>query len=258
MCLHDLIKYHLSGSNILDVIMNKITREQIELLIELQQQEAAAAKVESELDGLPAKIAQIVSGLKEFEEAINIKKENLAELKKVYRSYDAEIQVNQGRIKKREEQLRSVTTNKEYQAILKEIDEIKKASSRIEDETIECLDKIDAAENEVKEKEKEYLVEEKEVNQQKTVFEADADSERRALNEFLAQRDGISANIDPELIKQYESIKSYARGIAIVQVKDCICMGCNMNIPPQMYNELHRENEMKTCPHCHRMLYVIQ
>jgi len=151
-----------------------------------------------------------------------------------------------------------VTRNKEYQAILKEIEEIKKANSRIEDQTIECLDQIDAAETEVKEKEKEFLVEESDVNEQKAVFEADANSERQALNELLVQRDEVSAKIEPELIKQYELIKSYSRGIAIVQVKDCICMGCNMNIPPQMYNELHRENEMKTCPHCHRMLYVIQ
>lgn len=239
--------------------MYKINREQIELLIELQQKEVAASKVQTALDRLPAKIEQIVSGLKEFEEAINAQKESLAELKKAYRSYDAEIQNNQGRVKKREVQLRSVTTNKEYQAILKEIDEIKKISSRIEDETIACLDKIDAAESEVREKEQAYQAEEAEVNQQKALFEADADTERQSLNELMAQREDIAAKINPDLIKQYEFIKSYAaRGIAIVQVKNCICQGCNMNIPPQMYNELHRENELKTCPHCHRMLYVIQ
>jgi len=238
--------------------MKKITRDQIELLIELQQQESAITKVQAEIDELPLKIEKIVSGLKEIEEAILIKKESLSELKKIYRSYDGEIQTNQVRVKKREEQLRLVTTNKEYQAILKEIDEIKKAISHIEDETIECLDKIDVAENDVKEKEAEYLTEETAMNQQKFVFEADADSGRRSLDKLLVQRDEILTKIEPELIKQYEFVNSFARGIAIVQVKDCICMGCNMNIPPQMYNELHRENELKTCPHCHRMLYVIQ
>ena len=238
--------------------MTKITRDQIELLIELQEKEADAARAQSGLDELPVKIEQIVSGLKEFEDAINSKKESLAELKKVYRTYDVEIQANSARIAKREEQLRSVTTNKEYQAILKEIEEIKKADSRIEDDTIACLDKIDTAETEVLEKEKEFLAEEIEVNQQKAVFESDADSERRSLDELLVKRDEVAAKVDPELIKQYEFIKSYARDVAIVQVKDSICMGCNMNIPPQMYNELHRENELRTCPHCHRMLYVIQ
>ena len=238
--------------------MTKITRDQIELLIELQEKEADAARAQSGLDELPVKIEQIVSGLKEFEDAINSKKESLAELKKVYRNYDVEIQANSARIAKREEQLRSVTTNKEYQAILKEIEEIKKADSRIEDDTLACLEKIDTVETEVREKEEEFLAEEIEVNQQKAVFESDADSERRSLDELLAKRDEVAAKVDPELIKQYEFIKSYARDVAIVQVKDCICMGCNMNIPPQMYNELHRENELRTCPHCHRMLYVIQ
>ena len=143
----------------MDAIMDIITRDQIELLIELQQKESVVAKVKHELDQLPAKIAEIESGLKEFEEAINIQKENLAELKKVYRSYDAEIQTNQERVKKREEQLRSVKTNKEYQAILKEISDIKKASSRIEDETIACLDKMDASEKEIQEKEEAYRAE---------------------------------------------------------------------------------------------------
>jgi len=238
--------------------MNKITRDQIELLIELQGKEADVARVQSGLDELPGKIAEITTGLKEFEDAITLKKENLSELKKVYRSFDTEVETNSGRITKREEQLRAVTTNKEYQAILKEIEEIKKANSRIEDQTLACLDEIDAAEKEVKEKEEGFLAEEAEVNKQKSAFESDADSERRSLDEMMVQRDEIAAKIDSGLIEQYELIKSYARDIAIVQVKDSICLGCNMNIPPQMYNELHRENEMKTCPHCHRMLYVIQ
>ncbi len=238
--------------------MNNITRDQIEFLVELQQMETAAAKVQSQLDELPEKLKQIESGLKEIEEAINIDKENLAELKKAYRAFDAEIQVNQGRIKKREEQLHAATTNKEYQAILKEISEIKKASSRIEDETLACLDNIDAAETAIREKEEAYEAEAVEVSEKKSVFEAAAETERRSLNEVLAQRDEISSKIDSELMKQYEVIKSYSRGIGIVQVIDSICLGCHMNIPPQMYNELHRENEMKTCPHCHRMLYVIK
>lgn len=242
----------------MDVVMDKIAREQIELLIELQDKESVVAKMQRELDLLPEKIAEIESGLKEFEEAINAQKESLAELKKLYRTYDAEIQTNQGRIKKREEQLRSVKTNKEYQAILKEISEIKKTSSKLEDETIVCLDKIDAAENEIREKEDSHRAEEQEVSRQRSVLEADAEAERRSLDEVLSQRDEICAKIDPDLIRQYEMIKSQARGIAIVQVKNAVCLGCHMNIPPQMYNELHRENEMRTCPHCHRMLYVIQ
>ena len=241
----------------MDGMSDKFSREQIELLIALQEKERAAVKVQAVLDELPARMEEVESGLKQMEAAINEKKEHLAELKKVYRAHDADIQTNQGRIQKREEQLRSVKTNKEYQAILKEIAEIKKASSRMEDETLACLDQMDAVEKEIREQEEALAAEAEEVARQKSMIEADAETERRSLEELVGEQTAIAQQIDPQLIDRYEMIKSHSRGIAIVQVKESVCLGCHMNIPPQMYNELHRENEIKTCPHCHRLLYVI-
>ncbi|MGB9498293.1 MAG: zinc ribbon domain-containing protein [Dissulfuribacterales bacterium] len=237
--------------------MKQITRDQIELLIELQKKEVEADRIQYELDKQPAKLAQITLVLKKFEEEIEKQTAALEDLKKEYRSFDDVIADNQARIKKREEQLRAITTNKEYQAILKEIAEIKKTNSRIEDETIECLDKIDAAEKAVKEHEKNYAIEKENINQQKTDLELEADAQRKLLDGLLSEKSILVEQIDPELMKQYIFIKSQARGIAIVEVKEAVCLGCNMNIPPQMYNELHRENELRICPHCHRMLYVI-
>jgi predicted nucleic acid-binding Zn-ribbon protein len=237
--------------------MKQITRDQIELLVELQQKEIEAARFQTELDKIPAKTDLMTSDLKEFEEAIEAQTTALKELKTVYRSFDIQIQENQARIKKREEQLRAVTTNKEYQAILKEIEEIKKADSRIEDETIECLDEIDAAAKEVKEKEVTYSEEKDVVNQKIAELEAEAEKQRKILNKLLSKNKTLSGKIDPELMKQFVFIKSQARGIAIVEVKEAICQGCNMNIPPQMYNELHKEDELRSCPHCHRMIYII-
>jgi len=238
--------------------MTKISKEQIALLVELQVKEIAAAKIQTALDALPVKKAEIAAVLKTFEAAVEAQKEQLGELKKAYRLMDTDIRANQERVKKREEQLRACTTNKEYQAILKEIDEIKKASSRMEDETITCLEKIDAAENGVKEKEAEYASEAEDIARQTAELEAEADVKRQSLDEILSVRQSLIEKIVPALFKDYEFTKSQARGIAIVEVKECICSGCHMNIPPQMYNELHRGDELRNCPHCHRMLYVIQ
>lgn len=237
--------------------MTKITRDQIELLVELQQKEVEAARLQSELDQIPAKTDLMTSDLKEFEEAIEAQTAALNELKKGYRSFDIQIQENQTRIKKREEQLRAVTTNKEYQAILREIAEIKKADSRIEDETLECLDKIDETAKAVKEKEETYAAEEEVVNKKKADLEAESEKQRKILNRLLSEKDSLSGKIDPDLMKKFDFIKTQARGIAIVEVTDAVCQGCNMNIPPQMYNELHKEDELRSCPHCHRMIYII-
>jgi predicted nucleic acid-binding Zn-ribbon protein len=44
-------------------------------------------------------------------------------------------------------------------------------------------------------------------------------------------------------------------GIAISQVVNATCSGCNMNIPPQMYNELQKRDSLKFCPNCERIIY---
>jgi len=54
-----------------------------------------------------------------------------------------------------------------------------------------------------------------------------------------------------EYMKKLES----GQGLAVVEVKDSVCMGCNMNIPPQLYVEVRKGEEIFTCPQCRRFLF---
>ena len=44
-------------------------------------------------------------------------------------------------------------------------------------------------------------------------------------------------------------------GLAVTGVTRGVCRGCNMNIPPQMFNQLLKEEELLSCPTCNRMMY---
>ena len=44
-------------------------------------------------------------------------------------------------------------------------------------------------------------------------------------------------------------------GLALASVENGTCRGCNMNIPPQLFNVLQRGNSVETCPYCHRIIY---
>jgi uncharacterized protein len=237
--------------------MEKVSRDQIELLAQLQEKELEASKIDAVLKKLPAKIEEMSLGLKEFEAAIEAQKEVLLNLKKMYRSFEMDMQSHQSRIKKREEQLRAVKTNKEYQAILSEMQEIKQVISRIEDETLACLDKMEASENDVEIKLNEYTSEKESIDTSIAEIEQGAEVDNKKLAEIISERDRLSKLVEPQLLSHYQFIKSIAGGVAIVEARNAVCLGCNMNIPHQMYNELHRGNELRNCPHCHRMLYVI-
>ncbi|MFP4193726.1 MAG: zinc ribbon domain-containing protein [Desulfosalsimonas sp.] len=237
--------------------MISITKQQLDLLIALQDNEREAERIKEKLKLIPEKKAEMEESLEAYERDIQARQERVAALKKDYRSYENELELNQSRIKKRETQLHSVKTNKEYQSLLKEIDEIRAANSRLEDASLQCLDDMDSAEKELEKKKQEREARRKEIEEEKQSL----DKTVRDLEEHMAQMnresEGIVEKLDPGLVKQYRQTKARSGGLGLVQVENAVCKGCYLNIPPQMYNELQRDNELKMCPHCHRLIYVL-
>jgi predicted nucleic acid-binding Zn-ribbon protein len=237
--------------------MLSITRPQLELLIELQENEDQVARVQAQIDRMPDKMAAIEAGLKAWTQDLEARKENLAALKKDYRSFENELETNQARIKKREVQLHTVKTNREYQGMLKEINDIRAASSRIEDASLQCLDDIDAAEKTLAEKNKEFAAEQERIEKEKQQLVQETGALKKRVDQLRQEAAKLAKQLDPALIQQYREVKQRCGGIGLVQVENAVCKGCYLNIPPQLYNELHRGNELRMCPHCHRLIYVL-
>lgn len=237
--------------------MESITREDLELMAALQATETEAAHIETVLEGLPVQAAMLEKELEELAGFVESRKNQAVELKKTYRMREADFEASQERIKKRNIQLHSVKSNKDYQAILKEIEEIKAAASAMEDEMLKALDDIEAAEAGLAEIEKQYADRKAVIEREKRELEEKAAAEREKIQQLQVRIREIADQLDPKLKKRYYNIKTKSGGIAIVPVNGGICKGCHLNIPPQLYNELHKENELRLCPHCYRIIYVL-
>lgn len=237
--------------------MISITKQQLDLLIALQENEREEARLNEELKGMPEKKAQMEASLEAFEQDIQTRQERVSAFKKDYRAYDNELELNQSRIKKREVQLHSVKTNKEYQALLKEIDDIRASNSRLEDASLQCLDDMDSAEKELKEKTREYENRRKQIEQEKQELDKAALDLEERIRQLKSESEAIIEKLDPDLVKKYRQTRDRGGGVGLVQVENAVCKGCHLNIPPQMYNELQRGNELKMCPHCHRLIFVL-
>ncbi len=237
--------------------MISITKQQLELLIALQENELETARLQAELYRIPGKKAEMKAGLQEFEQDIQARQERVAALQKDYRAHENELELNQSRIKKRQAQLHSVKTNREYQSLLKEIDEIRAANSSIEDTSLQCLDDIETAEKELEEKKQAYTVRKEQIGKEKDSLDKTARDLEERIRRLISESEDIVEKLDKGLVRQYRQIRDRSGGLGLVQVEAAVCRGCNLNIPPQMYNELHRGNELKMCPHCHRLIYVL-
>ena len=233
-------------------------KEQIELLIDLQEKEQAKACIQAELDRIPEQIEHMKAGLAENEGRIQELEATVAALKKAYRDYEAQVQTHQSRIEKRNAQLRSVKTNPEYKALLKEIDEIRSSTAEIEDKMLQCLEDQEVAEKQLAQANAEYKAQQQENQDKIEELEAYAREQRKARDNLAADCEEILPHINKEMLERYRFAQEQTGSrLAVVGARDSTCTGCHMNIPPQLFNELFRGDELRFCPHCYRILYVL-
>ena len=231
-------------------------KKQIDILINLNEIETKINNVKSALNNVPDRIDALDAKLKEFEQIIEHEGIILNELNKKYRAYEADAQINDSAVKKIEEKRISVKTNKEYHALIKEEEQLKAKKSQIEDEMILCLEHMDESKKALAAKKDEHCIVKDQTENEKDFIRNEAGRKNKELHQLDKEKSVVADKLDPELLKKYNAVKKrQADNVAMALVKNAVCLGCNMNIPPQMYNELQRLNSLIFCPFCYKILY---
>jgi uncharacterized protein len=235
--------------------MKSISKEQIDTLIQIQELEKQACFVSAKLKDVPKKIEALDLNLETSKESAHAMESELKDLKKKYRNMEEEIRFSQSQETKKQEKLRSVKTNKEYQSSLKEIEDLKKKMSAMEDDMLLVLEQIDYLESLVSEKMEETESLYQKTDKDKKAIKTEAEESQKKLANIKENIEEAVKKVDPTLFARYNWVQQKVGRLAIVSVVNSVCQGCHLNIPPQMYNELHRDDTIKFCPHCQRMIY---
>ena len=232
-------------------------KTEIEALVKLQEAETQIVRLNAVLVKIEIEKEQLSAKLNQFGNALEENKENLLRSKAACRDIEREIQVVDDRIIKSNEKLRMVKTNKEYNLFLREVDDNKKRKDVLETELLELLDKKEEMEKIVQETEKEFHLLKDQIEAQQKDIEKKSADDRELLDECLAQQSEIGKTMEASLMNRFAKISKMNNGSAIVRVENEVCMGCFMNIPPQLYIEVQRGNSLISCPQCSRILYHI-
>jgi len=230
-------------------------KEDLQLLIELQKSDSDAARIIIKKKELPERIAKLDQSYQKFQQKMDDFRAYLEDLRKQYREKEDKLKKGQDSLKKAKERLETVKNNKEYQAILKEIDNMEKKNGDVESEIIALFDTIDKENGELKQREKDFSQETGVYQVDRNKLEMDMKSLDERIAECQARNGRIRSSLDEGLIRKYEAIRNLHKGVAVASVWKEVCNGCHMNIPPQMYNELQKTTVLMSCPHCNRIIY---
>ena len=231
-------------------------KENLLLLIKLQECDSQLVKLSAKRKKLPEDIDKLDKEFSSFKEGIEKNKMKYNELKARHTESENKIKkLNDGMVKTKERML-EVKNNKEYQAMLKEIEIAESSRGDIETLIISILEELDKLSILVKKDDETLKQSRNEYEQEKKIIEDDLNTIDADVVDWEKKRIDLQKSVSDDLLARYEKIKKRNKGVGVISVWKAVCNGCHMNIPPQLYNELQKSNELLSCPNCNRIIYI--
>lgn len=229
--------------------------EQLNLLIQLQEIDAKIRIQSAHKDRLPETLASLERRRVATGENVERVKEALLEAQKNKRERDKDLEVSVAKVEKLKTRSSEIKNNKEYQAMLKEIETVEHENKAIEDDILVLMEKIDAAAGLITAAEQQAKEEAAGIEVEKKQHEAAFAKLEEELKAMEEERQKVVERTAKPVFSQYKKLLSAKAGLAIVEARGESCSGCYMSIPPQVYVNIKKNESIIACPNCNRILY---
>jgi predicted nucleic acid-binding Zn-ribbon protein len=228
----------------------------LEKLIDLQHAESQLRRAEGALAELPRRRQEMEAALAEERGKLDAFRESLDAAQKARRRLEGELQDLETKRSRYKGQLMDVKTNKEYTAMLHEIESVEREVRGREDLILAEMEKAETLTADVKREEQVFKGAEEQARSQGRQL----DEEGRALQEqaarLAADRDRVAASLPEDLLALFQRV-ARRRGTGVAEARDENCTECHVRLRPQMYVELKRNDQIMQCPACSRILYFV-
>ncbi len=230
---------------------------QLQHLIDLQESDRIIEEYKGDLERIPKQVESARCHLEQSEKELAEEEGKLSALNKERLKLEQDVKEENDHMAKVKQKLPSVKTNKEYTAILAEVDSIKEKVSALEDRQLEIMETLETREQEIPA----FKARVKEEEEKYGEYKAQKESERKRVEEELKQaqekREGLIKNIEPKWAKHYEQVLKLRGSLAVVALDGNICLGCHQQILPQLAIEVKIGEKVFECIHCNRILYWV-
>lgn len=228
---------------------------QIELLAALQEVDFSLSENTRAVREGEARVAMLDAEIAARDAALATAEETLGGHEARRRDLEARIDELENTLKDRRMRVARIRNERELAVVRHEIDVLKEEAGARETELLELYDKIEAA-RQVRD-EAQAACDGLRTERTDAVAELDATvaKVRDAITRDEAKRGELAGHVDDELHRRYRMIFERRGGRAVVAVRNGICQGCHMNVPPQLYNQVLRNEQVLLCPSCQRIMF---
>ncbi len=227
---------------------------ELEALLQLQRYDAKLMEIQRTRDEIPRKRDALKAALDQAKHAHEQAKKDLERVRLDRRTQEKEIEVVQAESAKLERQLLDVKTNKEYQAMLHEIEALKSKRSDRETVVLEHFEREEALVAQMKQAEQRISEEERRLKSGEAELEREGAALDQSIHSIKVDRDQVRPRVPATLLARYDRLAGTRDGIAVAEVRKGSCGACFKALTLQMVQEARRTDVVLHCESCGRIL----
>jgi predicted nucleic acid-binding Zn-ribbon protein len=229
--------------------------EQLNMLVQLQEIDGRIRSLVDQKKHLPEVLAGLEKKRAANQANLETAKEGLLTAQKNKRDRDKDLEAGVEKVEKLKARTSEIKNNKEYQALLKEIETFEQENKAVEDNILVLMDKIDTATAGIATAEQRVQEEEVAIQAEQKQGEAEVARIEQELKGVEQERQKVASRVQPVVLTLYQKLLATKAGVAITEARGESCTGCYMSIPPQVYVNVKKNESIITCPNCNRILY---
>lgn len=227
---------------------------ELEALLQVQRYDARLMDAQRKRDEIPRRREALRAALDQAKASYEHAKKELERVRLDRRGQEKEIEVVQSEGAKLERQLLDLKTNKEYQAMLHEIELLKTKRSDRETLVLECFEREEFLVAQARQAEQKIAEEERKLKSGEAELEKEAATLDQTIHSLRVDRDHVRPSIPVPLLARYDRLAGTRNGIAVAEVYKGACGACFTALTPQAMQEVRRNDAVLQCESCGRIL----
>ena len=229
----------------------------LERLIALQRLDTGAEEAERRIAEAPERDKTLEARLETARSQAAAAKARLTESQNARRAIEKEVAIVQARLSKFRDQLMEVKTNREYQAMQKEIEVAQNEVRAMEERVLERMLEADDLTAAVKRADAELVDVQKTVDADRRALVDEVTRLKTSLERLREERTELARAIPPPLMATFDLVARRRNGIAVAEARGGVCTICHVRMRPQVFNNIRRNDSIIQCDSCQRILYFV-
>jgi uncharacterized protein len=229
---------------------------ELEQLLVLQDRQQKIRQIQTEIKTLPLERAHLESQLAATAAGVELLKQKGRQVEIERKKLELDVGTRTESIARLKTQQYQTRKNDEFQAIGHEIERYENEIRKLEDQELELMIEADKLRGELEAADKSARTTKESIARQLADLETKSKALGAQQRELETERETLAAQIDPDLLDQFERLFNSKGDAAVVAVEHGVCTGCHMKVTTATAAGVKAGKEIVSCENCGRILYL--